>query len=183
MAATSQYEAMRPPNVPYGYPSNLNQYQPYDAATAAAYSQYAAAYHHSKDQMITHPYVSVYQMGYPVILPGNNSDAAGNNHNHRNNEQKQEHQEDEGVKKEGDHNDNTNNNNDDEIKKEEDGKQQQQQSNSSPVPSTSTSPATTSSPESNEDDDATKLQNLQRLTELCTAALTHNNNHNQSRAD
>ncbi|KAI8146875.1 hypothetical protein BJV82DRAFT_664975 [Fennellomyces sp. T-0311] len=136
-----QYEAMRTPNVPYGYPSNLNQYaQPYDAA----YGQYAA--YHNKDQMMP-PYVvnSVYQMGYPVILPGN-SDAEP---------RKQEDDEDEEPKK-------------------DDGKRA-----STPAPSTSTSPATTSSPESAEDD---KFHQLERLTELCTAALNHNQN-GQSRSD
>ena len=136
---------MRAPNVPYGYPSNLNQYaQPYDAA----YGQYAA--YHNKDHMMQ-PYVvnSVYQMGYPVILPGN-SDAEP---------RKQE---------EGD--------------EDEDGSDERKKSgkrSSTPAPSTSTSPASTSSPESAEDD---KFHHLERLTELCTAALNHSQN-GQSRAD
>lgn len=58
--------AMRGPAMPFGYPSNLNQYgQHYDP-----YAQYTG---HYKDQMMPQPYVvnPVYPpMGYPVIVPG-----------------------------------------------------------------------------------------------------------------
>ncbi|KAI9490563.1 hypothetical protein BDB00DRAFT_875161 [Zychaea mexicana] len=204
-AAASQYEAMRPPNVPYGYPSNLNQYaQPYDAATAAAaaYGQYAAAYH-NKDQMMSNPYVAIYHsMGYPVPLPAANSDHHHHHQHHHHRDNSSEHQQQDGhVKREDDDDDNDGENDggrneagegeqedkdaadsatapaSSAIKKEaQDGKGQR---SSTPVPSTSTSPATTSSPESAEDDDAAKLHHLQRLTELCTAALSQSN---QSRA-
>ncbi|KAI9260592.1 hypothetical protein BDA99DRAFT_582213 [Phascolomyces articulosus] len=184
---TSPYEAMRPPNVPYGYPSNLNQYQPYDAT---AYGSYAAVYHQHKDHMMTNPYVSAvyHQMGYPVVLPGNNSDATTNHHHRNNNEEEKQDEDDEKKQEENgndENNENNKNNHDDDDSKVSSKKKQEdcKQSNTSPVPSTSTSPATTSSPESNEDDDATKLQNLQRLTELCTAALSHNNEQQQSRTE
>ncbi|KAI9259197.1 hypothetical protein EDC94DRAFT_612647 [Helicostylum pulchrum] len=59
--------SMRGPTIPFGYPSNLNQYgQPYDPY------QYAN-YH--KEQMMSQPYVvnPVYPpMGYPVLVPGTN---------------------------------------------------------------------------------------------------------------
>ncbi|KAK4521387.1 uncharacterized protein ATC70_012002 [Mucor velutinosus] len=63
---------MRGPTIPFGYPSNLNQYgQHYDP-----YAQYTS---HYKDQMMPQPYVvnPVYPpMGYPVIVPGG-SDSNG----------------------------------------------------------------------------------------------------------
>ncbi|KAG1254705.1 hypothetical protein G6F68_010720 [Rhizopus microsporus] len=61
---TQYAPAMRNTTIPFGYPSNLNQYgQPYDP-----YNQYAT-YH--KEQMMTQPYVvnPVYPpMGYPVLV-------------------------------------------------------------------------------------------------------------------
>ncbi|EIE78958.1 hypothetical protein RO3G_03663 [Rhizopus delemar RA 99-880] len=61
---TQYAPAMRNTTLPFGYPSNLNQYgQPYDP-----YNQYAT-YH--KEQMMTQPYVvnPVYPpMGYPVLV-------------------------------------------------------------------------------------------------------------------
>ncbi|CAO3619288.1 unnamed protein product [Mucor hiemalis] len=66
---TAQYApSMRGPAMPFGYPSNLNQYgQPYDP-----YQQYST-YH--KDSMMPQPYVvnPVYPpMGYPVLVAGEN---------------------------------------------------------------------------------------------------------------
>ncbi|KAG0769126.1 hypothetical protein G6F29_002846 [Rhizopus arrhizus] len=69
----AQYPPAMRNAIPFGYPSNLNQYgQPYDP-----YSQYAA-YH--KEQMMSQPYVvnPVYPpMGYPVMVTGSNE---GQNH-------------------------------------------------------------------------------------------------------
>ncbi|KAI8379256.1 uncharacterized protein BYT42DRAFT_496443 [Radiomyces spectabilis] len=74
MPEQQQYApAMRAASMPFGYPSNLNQYgQPYDP-----YGQYAA-YH--KDQMMPQPYVvnPVYPptMAYPVLVPGQGADGS-----------------------------------------------------------------------------------------------------------
>ncbi|KAG2203977.1 hypothetical protein INT46_007460 [Mucor plumbeus] len=79
---TQYAPAMRGPAMPFGYPSNLNQYgQHYDP-----YGQYAN-YH--KDQMMPQPYVvnPVYPpMGYPVIVPG------GDNNGQQQQQQQQQQQ-------------------------------------------------------------------------------------------
>ncbi|KAI8886646.1 hypothetical protein K501DRAFT_177150 [Backusella circina FSU 941] len=80
----SQYApSMRGPTMPFGYPSNLNQYgQPYDP-----YGQYAA--YQKTEPMMHQPYVvnSVYPpMGYPVIVPG----ATGENSQQQQTQQQQQ---------------------------------------------------------------------------------------------
>ncbi|KAG0180212.1 hypothetical protein DFQ28_001616 [Apophysomyces sp. BC1034] len=75
---------MRTPSIPFGYPSNLNQYgQHYDP-----YGHYAA-YH--KDQMMPQSYVVSYPpMGYPVLVSGNNSNGNENPNNDQQQQQQQQ---------------------------------------------------------------------------------------------
>jgi hypothetical protein len=83
--------SMRGPAMPFGYPSNLNQYgQPYDP-----YGQYAA--YHKTEPMMAQPYVvnTVYPpMGYPVIVPGTtgeNSQQQQQNQQQAQQQQQQQH--------------------------------------------------------------------------------------------
>lgn len=91
---TNQYApSMRGPAMPFGYPSNLNQYgqpQPYDP-----YQQYN---HYQKESMIPQPYVvnPVYPpMGYPVLVANNadnnNQQQNNNNQQQQSNQQQQQH--------------------------------------------------------------------------------------------
>ncbi|KAF7727806.1 hypothetical protein EC973_007037 [Apophysomyces ossiformis] len=212
--------AMRTPQLPFGYPSNLNQYgQPYDP-----YGPYAA-YH--KDQM-SYVVSPVYpSLGYPVLVAGNGENA-GNNQNQQQQAQTQSQQQqaqsqsqeqqsypatsiaqqyngllqqssqqsrpmtgenldqtgspqaqdcyssDQAVKKEDEEVGKTS----DEVKKERMSPEQQAKPQPmTPVPSTSTSSITSSPQESTEDEEGSKFA---RLTQLCSAALHHDNNRTES---